>query len=192
MQEAISATTDRHTLLRPDNLTVPEAEHAIAGNASLLHQAGRHSAQLRSQLLAGLQAYQLRRMQYRQHGQRLHSRRLATLAVGNTRVFAKRRPRKAPNTSVHLLIDRSSSMQIKAGNGHTRMSIANHTALALALALEKIHHVTTAVSYFPGSCHEVMSVLSPTQSAKRRAAFFDQSALGCTPCWKRSGMPPIK
>jgi hypothetical protein len=181
MQEAISATTDRHTLQRPDNLTMPEAERAIAGSDSLLHQAGRHSAQLRSQLLAGLQAYQLRRMQYRQHGKRLHSRRLATLVVGMTRVFAKRRPRKAPNTSVHLLIDRSSSMQIKADNGHTRMSIANHTALALALALEKIHHVTTTVSYFPGPCHEVMSVLTPTQSAKRRAAFFDQSALGSTP-----------
>lgn len=181
MQDAISATTDRHTLQHPDNLTMPVAERAIAGSDTLLHHAGLHSAQLRSQLLAGLQAYQLRRVQYRQHGKRLHSRRLASLAVGNTRVFAKRRPRKAPNTCVHLLIDRSSSMQMQVSHEHTRMSIANHTALALALALEKIHHVTTAVSYFPGPCHEVMSVLTPTQSAKRRAAFFDQSALGNTP-----------
>lgn len=69
---------------------------------------------------------------------------LHRVAVGDSRVFARKEQRVAPNTAIHLLVDLSGSM-VGGKDG-----VALEAAMALALALEPITGVSRAVTAFPG------------------------------------------
>ncbi len=163
-------------------LNLPQPEQAQRGSNDLLKEATQTSAHLRTQLQGLVQASQETRTIPKRHGRGIDRKRLARSQTGETRLFIKRHPRVAPNTAVHLLVDISGSMsKSNPETGQRNYQLANQAALALALALEGIPGVTLAVSYFPGHRGDVTEVLNADQSARKRAAFFDQKTRGCTP-----------
>jgi cobalamin biosynthesis protein CobT len=74
----------------------------------------------------------------------LDTRKLHTLATGNSKVFLRRGDRIGVNTAVHLLLDSSSSM---CGN---QMTLASQTCFAVASALHGISGINLGVTVFPG------------------------------------------
>ena len=86
--------------------------------------------------------------------------------------------RQAPNTALHLLVDLSGSM------ARGQDCIALDAAMALALALEPIQGVSTAVSAFPstqGQDTQVTRLLGHTERVASHAGAFVQRARGGTP-----------
>jgi nitric oxide reductase activation protein len=121
-------------------------------------------------------------------GRRLDARRLYRAAVGDERVFARRSPRPAPNTAVHLLVDLSGSMRdaVTRANGEqtSRGRLALEAALALALALSGVPGVAVAATAFPGLGgreDRVVRILPYGATVRARAGAFVQSPRGDTP-----------
>jgi nitric oxide reductase activation protein len=110
------------------------------------------------------------------------------VAVADARIFARRSHRIAPNTAVHLLVDLSGSMHASVyrsdGTQTTRGGSALESALALALALEGIPGVTSAVTAFPGQSgtpDRVTRMVRHGQSSRACAGSFVQGPRGGTP-----------
>ena len=99
---------------------------------------------LRSRLDGLIQASKQQRNPPRRTGRRLDSRSLARLSCGDTRVFKSSSERKAVNTAVHVLLDRSGSM------GH-QIATACAAVYATAVALEGISGVNLETAAFPVS-----------------------------------------
>ena len=99
------------------------------------------------------------------------------------RVFKKKLPKKALNTSIHLLVDISGSMSrpCHENSTTTRSQVANHVALSLAMSLENIKNVDNRVIYFPGNYCEYEEVYHSGQPLVERATYFDLKPRGCTP-----------
>lgn len=98
-------------------------------------------------------------------------------------VFKRKQPKKALNTSIHLLVDISGSMSrpCRVNSTETRSQVANHVALSLAMSLESVKNVDNRVIYFPGNCCEYEEVYHSGQSLVERATHFDLMPRGCTP-----------
>ncbi len=174
---------------RRTQLPVPEdyAGSTLAGRRQLA-KVEVESARLRARLQGLVQASRLERSRAVRRGRRLHPRRLHRVAVGEARVFQHKAPRRAPNTAVHLLIDLSGSMGDevvrKDGTVTWRSTLAQESALALALALTGIPGVTVAATAFPGragSPERVTRMLRPGQSVRDAAGAFLQHPRGGTP-----------
>jgi cobalamin biosynthesis protein CobT len=181
---AAQAAGSSHT-----QLPVPEdyAGSPLAGRRQLATVAV-ESARLRARLQGLVQASRLDRPRSVRRGRRLHPRRLHRVAVGEARVFHQKAPRRAPNTAVHLLVDLSGSMSDevvrKDGTLTWRSTLAQESALALALALTGIPGVTVAATAFPGragSPERVTRMLRPGQSVRDAAGAFLQHPRGGTP-----------
>ena len=113
-------------------------------------------------------------------------------------VFKKKSPRRALNTTVHLLVDISGSMSrpCRPDSKVTRSQVANHLALSLAMSLENVRNVDNRVIYFPGNCCEYEEVYRSGQSLVERATYFDLMPRGCTPLaqallYSMSNMPSV-
>ena len=113
-------------------------------------------------------------------------------------VFMKKGPRRALNTTVHLLVDISGSMSrpCRPESSVTRSQVANHLALSLAMSLENVRNVDNRVIYFPGNCCEYEEVYRSGQSLVERATYFDLMPRGCTPLaqallYSISNMPSV-
>lgn len=78
-------------------------------------------------------------------------------AVGDTKVFRKKAPSTGVSAAVHLLLDRSGSMEDDIG-------LAANATNAFALALQRISGVQTAISLFPGGDKVVQDVLQFRQN----------------------------
>ncbi|WPL17514.1 Nitric oxide reductase activation protein [Thiorhodovibrio winogradskyi] len=154
----------------------------------LLATVQEESRRLRARLQGLVQASRLDRPQAFRHGPRLLPKRLYRAAVGDPRLFARKRERVAVDTAIHLLIDLSGSMNspVRRRDGlvQRRGQIAQSAALALALALDGIHGVSVAVSAFPGlsGVEDRISVLvRHGQRPRACAGAFLQSTRGGTP-----------
>lgn len=138
-------------------LTLPAADEPqldpLRGQA-LLDRAAAESGQILATLHGLVQSSQLRKPVARRSDHRVDGRRLVRLALGDPRVFLRQSPKAAPNTAVHLLVDRSPSMSDRVhADGvvvGSRSDLAWDACLALALALEGIPGVNPAVTAFPG------------------------------------------
>ena len=115
-------------------------------------------------------------------------KRLYRAAVGDPRVFARKRERVAVNTAIHLVIDLSGSMgaPVRSGDGTVkrRCQIAQESALALALALDGINGVSVAVTAFPGLSGVddlVTTLVRHGEHPRARAGAFLQGQRGGTP-----------
>lgn len=113
-------------------------------------------------------------------------------------VFKKKMPKKALNTSVHLLVDISGSMNrpCQEGSSTTRSQVANHLALSMAMSLESVRNVDNRVIYFPGNYCEYEEVYHSGQPLVERATYFDLAPRGCTPLaqalmYSMSQMPSV-
>ena len=85
------------------------------------------------------------------------------------------------STSVHILVDVSSSMLSSDGNTHTRAEEACKVALMLCTALEGIDGIKVLATFFPGITTEFEIALSEKEKASRVAPRFDQRPRGSTP-----------
>jgi cobaltochelatase CobT len=170
-------------------LPLPEAYagHALAG-MQLLARVQAESARLTARLQGLVQARRGDRPRAVRQGRRVDARKLHRVAVADARLFARRHPRVAPNTAVHLLVDLSGSMAASVtradGTQVSRSAVALESALALALALAAIPGVTVAVTAFPGlegTAERVTCMLGDGQSPRAAAGAFIQIPRGGTP-----------
>ncbi|MFE8032999.1 VWA domain-containing protein [Thiohalocapsa marina] len=165
----------------------------FAGNAHsgmhLLAAVQQTSRALTARLHGLVQASRLDRPQPRRDGPRLLPKRLYRAALGDPRLFARKRERVAVNTALHLLLDLSGSMgaTVHGSTGgvlKTRCMLAQEAALALALALDGIHGVSLAVSAFPnedGHADALTLMVRHGERPRARAGAFLQLPRGSTP-----------
>ena len=165
----------------------PFAGHARAGRL-LLGEVQQESRRLTARLHGLVQAARLDRPQARRRGPRLMPKRLYRAAVGEARVFARKRERVAVHTALHLLIDLSDSMgaPVRSASGAVkrRCDIALASALALSVALDGINGVSVAVSAFPsraGGAQALSVLVRHGERVRARAGAFIQRERGGTP-----------
>lgn len=75
----------------------------------------------------------------------LDTRKLHTLAAGNTKIFLRKGEKMGVNTAIHILLDASGSM-----NGNP-ITLASKACFAVVSALNSIKGVNVGVTAFPGS-----------------------------------------
>ncbi|OAI12760.1 MULTISPECIES: VWA domain-containing protein [Methylomonas] len=140
---------------------IPTGSHLVG--QTLANKVAQDSKALRVALQSAVQAHRHNRPQAVRQGRRIAGSRLSRVAQGDTRLFIRPHQRISPNTALHILLDKSESMDDKiAVNGETvtLLSLALDAAMALALALEGIQGVNPAITAFPGadddSVHQVL------------------------------------
>jgi Mg-chelatase subunit ChlD len=154
----------------------------------LLEKALAESGKLRASLQGLVQANRLSKPVTRRSGNRMDSSRMNRLGWNDPKVFRRMESHKAPNTAVHILVDRSPSMSaLVAHEGKTigrRIDLAWEATLSLAMALEGIQGVNLGITAFPGKDGEassVYSVLPHGSSVRSRVAAFGGDLDGSTP-----------
>jgi cobalamin biosynthesis protein CobT len=156
--------------------------------ADLFHKSINESGRIRATLQGLVQSSRLRKPVYKRAGNRLDGHRLFRIASGDARVFMRHARQIAPNTAVHLLVDRSPSMSAPVMHRGMvlgrRIDLAWEASIALALALEGISGVNPAVTAFPGQHGEsdsVFRVLGHGARVRQRAGYFGCGTDGGTP-----------
>jgi cobaltochelatase CobT len=201
LQSASEADFDRDVFdvvksaLALDDRDAPETVMPVGlkplGNAaaglSLINQVQSESVKIRAALQGWVQSQSLARSHPVGRGRRVIGRRLPQLALGDPRVFARRVVKPAPNTAIHLLLDKSDSMDEPVlGDKHqsvaNRLSIALEASMALALAFEGIAGVNSGITAFPGRDDtSVFRLLEHGERIRAHSAGFSLRAGGTTP-----------
>jgi cobalamin biosynthesis protein CobT len=171
-------------LLMPSGNEPPMDDRA---GAFLLRKVQSESGKIRAALQGLVQSQTLNRSQHACRGRRMDGKRLHRLPLGETKVFQRKQVKAAPNTAIHLLLDKSESMgyQVTDSQGQpigSRMPIALEATLALALAFEGIPGVNPGVTAFPGHQDDsVFQLLEHGQRVNVRTGAFSLAATGSTP-----------
>jgi cobaltochelatase CobT len=201
LQSASDADFDRDVFdvvksaLALDDRDAPETVMPVGlkplGNAAaglnLLNHVQSESVKIRAALQGWVQSQSLTRSHPAGRGRRVIGRRLPQLALGDPRVFARRVVKPAPNTAIHLLLDKSDSMaEPVMGDKHqsvaNRLSIALEASIALALAFEGIAGVNPGMTAFPGRDDtSVFRLLEHGERVRANAAAFSLRVGGTTP-----------
>lgn len=131
----------------------PEGEEA-AGLA-LLRRVQSESVRIRATLQGLVQSHRRERPLPRRSGRRIDAGRLHRWSLGDTRLFVRHSPKPAPNTAIHVLLDRSDSMGWQAADAQgksmgARLPLALEATMAVALAFEGISGVNGGITAFPG------------------------------------------
>jgi len=178
-----------------DDRNVPESVMPVglrpAGNAAaglgLLNKVQSESVKIRAALQGWVQAQNMNRSSPSCRGRRVIGRRLPQLALGDVRVFARSAVKHAPNTAIHLLLDKSESMSYPVLNTssqylESRLSIALEATLALALAFEGIPGVNPGITAFPGvDDKSVFCLLEHGERVRSRVSGYSLQATDTTP-----------
>ncbi len=171
-------------LLIPSGHEPPMDERA---GAFLLRKVQSESGKIRAALQGLVQSQTLNRSQHACRGRRLDGKRLHRLPLGEAKLFHRKQAKAAPNTAIHLLLDKSESMgyQVADSQGQpmgSRMPIALEATLALAMAFEGIPGVNPGVTAFPGHNDDsVFRLLEHGQRVNARTGAFSLAAAGSTP-----------
>ncbi|EGL53966.1 MULTISPECIES: vWA domain-containing protein [Methylophaga] len=153
------------------NLTSP-GDHQQA-----LDEAQAATAALRSRLVQLVQAQTKVKRKTSRNGRRLNDRKLHRIKAGNLSVFKSTSRKKAVNTTVQVLLDKSYSME-------DDMSIAAYVTLSLTAAMKKIPHLSVGSAMFPGYLDSSVTVLT------RQNQTMDQTA-GYYPLVQAEGSTPL-
>lgn len=105
----------------------------------------RETVKMRAKLIAKIETMLRERTYTARTGRKIEGRQLSRVAVGDSRIFRKTDEKKGLDTAIHVLVDRSGSMQ--AGN---RMPIAMKSTMALMSTFDSIKGVSSAATVFPG------------------------------------------
>jgi cobaltochelatase CobT len=155
--------------------------------AFLLRKVQGESGKIRAALQGLVQSQTLNRSQHACRGRRMDGKRLHRLPLGETKLFQRKQAKAAPNTAIHLLLDKSESMgyQVTDSQGQSigsRLPIALEATLALALAFEGIPGVNPGVTAFPGHQDDsVFRLLEHGHHLNGRTGAFSLTATGSTP-----------
>lgn len=114
-------------------------------------------------------------------GSRIDPLKAQKVCVGETNIFKDRVSNSGFSTSVHILVDVSSSMLTSDGLECTRCEEACKVALMICMALEGIDGIKTMATYFPGDTSEYEIALRDNEKVSRVASRFDQRPRGSTP-----------
>ena len=152
-----------------------------------LHQVRAETVGLRSRLTRLVQASRLNRSGTGRLGRLVDHRILHRLPTGDSRVFRRKEERKAINTAVLILLDRSGSMSGE------RIVLARKTVMALTDALTTIPGVKVATAAFPGTDDRVVPLTRFGQSVAKSQPGYGIGASGGTPLvqalgWVRAQM----
>lgn len=185
LKSALSLAAENGSeLLMPSGLEPPMDDQ---GGTFLLRKVQGESGKIRAALQGLVQSQTLNRSQHACRGRRMDGKRLHRLPLGETKLFQRKQVKAAPNTAIHLLLDKSESMgyQVTDSQGQpigSRMPIALEATLALALAFEGIPGVNPGVTAFPGSHDDsVFRLLEHGQRVNARTGAFSLAATGSTP-----------
>ncbi|WGS85137.1 VWA domain-containing protein [Methylomonas sp. UP202] len=185
LKSALSLASENVSeLLMPSGLEPPMDDQS---GAFLLRKVQGESGKIRAALQGLVQSQTLNRSQHACRGRRMDGKRLHRLPLGETKLFQRKQTKAAPNTAIHLLLDKSESMgyQVTDSQGQpigSRMPIALEASLALALAFEGIPGVNPGVTAFPGHHDDsVFRLLEHGQRVNSRTGAFPVAATGSTP-----------
>ncbi|QPK61686.1 VWA domain-containing protein [Methylomonas sp. LL1] len=171
-------------LLMPNGNEPPMDDRA---GEFLLRKVQSESGKIRAALQGLVQSQTISRSQHACRGRRMDGKRLHRLPLGETKLFQRKQTKPAPNTAIHLLLDKSESMgyQVTDSQGQpigSRMPIALEATLALAMAFEGIPGVNPGVTAFPGHQDDsVFRLLEHGQRVNARTGAFSLAATGSTP-----------
>ncbi|OAI13191.1 nitric oxide reductase activation protein [Methylomonas koyamae] len=156
----------------------------LVGQA-LANRVEQNSKALRVALQSAVQSHRQNRPQAVRNGRRIDPRRLTKLALGDARVFCRSGQRVAPNCAVHILLDKSESMDhilVIQGEEVSLLTLALEASMALALALESIQGVNPAITAFPGADDKsVHQVLRHGEKVRDNLGRFSVFAANTTP-----------
>ena len=162
----------------PVNMNATSMSDSIqpGDHQAALDEAEAATAALRNRLIQLVQSQAKAKRKTSRHGRRLNDRKLHRIKSGNTRVYKKVSRKKAVNTTVQVLLDRSSSMR-------SGMSVASQSTLALTAAMKKIPHLSVGASFFPGLGRSAATVLTDHEQQMYQTAGYYPAvdAYGTTP-----------
>jgi len=131
------------------------------------------TAALRARLVGLLQAKTQRGFYAANAGRRISTRTLHSIATGSTRLFLRTTERKGVDTAVHILLDKSASMD-------SAMDAAMGACYSVASALLQNPHISVGITAFPGrNDEEVLPILK--HGAPMPRAWRSVVASGTTP-----------
>ena len=141
----------------------------------------KHTYALRTSVYKKMTSYIEALKDQNESGKKLNIVKAQRIPLGETDIFLRNKAEVAYSTSVQILVDVSSSMLTSDGGVNSRCEDACISALTMALALEGIDGVKTAVHYFPGRQSEYETALNFEEKASKNAPYFDQKPKGSTP-----------
>ena len=142
-----------------------------------LDEAQAATAALRSRMIQMVQSQTKAKRKTSRNGRRLNDRKLHRIKADNLSVFKSTSRKKAVNTTVQVLLDKSYSME-------DDMSIAACATLSLTAAMKKIPHLSVGSAMFPGYLDSSVTVLT------RQNQTMDQTA-GYYPLVQAEGSTPL-
>lgn len=192
IQKAIetSISTSSESSTREDLGIISDFPRVEAGNVDWLKSTGL-SVKINSLTLAlhnYVKAKTLATSEQVDVGRRLNVKRAIRIPLGETNIWNKKTYDLDHNTSIHILVDTSSSMLSTASDGNfpnyrlSRIDHAKICAYCIAKALEGVPNTESQVSFFPGGGnYEVGMCKQPWESVKSTMKYFDQRPMGSTP-----------
>lgn len=192
IQKAIetSVSTSSESSTREDLGIISDFPRVEAGNVNWLMSTGL-SVKINSLTLAlhnYVKAKTLATSEQVDVGRSLNVKRAIRIPLGETNIWNKKTYDLDHNTSIHVLVDTSSSMLSTASDGNfpnyrlSRIDHAKICAYCIAKALEGVPNTESQVSFFPGGGnYEVGICKQPWESVKSTMKYFDQKPMGSTP-----------
>ncbi|MBE0574393.1 MAG: VWA domain-containing protein [Desulfuromonadales bacterium] len=162
------------------------AKEVTCGNPPDLHQVRHETVALRSKLARLVQASKLKRSCAGRLGRLVDHRTLHRLPAGDPRVFRRKEEKRAINTAVIVLLDRSGSMS------GARMELARKTVLALADVLGVIPGISVSTGAFPGKEGAVVSMTPFGRTASQTKDNYAITANGGTPLAQALGWARVQ
>ncbi len=162
------------------------AKEVTCGNPPDLHQVRHETVALRSKLARLVQASKLKRSCAGRLGRLVDHRTLHRLLAGDPRVFRRKEEKRAINTAVIVLLDRSGSMS------GPRMELARKTVLALADVLGTIPGISVSTGAFPGKDGAVVSMTPFGRTATQTKDNYAMTAIGGTPLAQALGWARVQ
>ena len=192
IQKAIESSVSKapESSTRDDLGIISDCPRVEAGNVDWLKSTGL-SVKINSLTLAlhnYVKAKTLATSEQVDVGRSLNVKRAIRIPLGETNIWNKKTYDLDHNTSIHILVDTSSSMLSTASEGNfpnyrlSRIDHAKICAYCIAKALEGVPNTESQVSFFPGGGnYEVGICKQPWESVKSTMKYFDQKAMGSTP-----------
>ena len=162
------------------------ATEVICGNPPDLHQVRHETVALRSKLARLVQASKLKRSSAGRLGRLVDYRTLHRLPAGDSRVFRRKEEKRAINTAVIILLDRSGSMSGPC------MELARKTVLALADVLGTIPGISVSTGAFPGTEGAVVLMTPFGRTASQTNENYAMTASGGTPLAQALGWARVQ
>lgn len=132
----------------------------------------RETVKMRAKLIAKIETMLRERTYTARSGRKIEGQKLSRVAVGDPRVFRKTDEKRGLDTAVHVLVDRSGSM-----NSGGRMQIAMKSTMALMSTFDNIKGVSSAATMFPG----VTRLTDFHQNVAQTKHRYVPSTMGTTP-----------